>query len=145
VHVKSLPPTSDSAKFHSLRVYYQCQKWMSETVDIDPTDWGWEMKRGKLCSILMELPPAPEKLLNAIRCNCNCNCNCKIVTPNDVCVGSMVFNVQSDAVNVVDYIKLFQFRCNCRIRLHWRIGTCVPINIVFKGYNETFPSYPINI
>jgi hypothetical protein len=67
VHVKSLPPTSDSAKFHSLRVYYQCQKWMSETVDIDPTDWGWE-----------------------------------IVTPNDACVGSMVFNVQSDAVNVVD-------------------------------------------
>jgi hypothetical protein len=40
---------------------------MSETVDIDPTDWGWE-----------------------------------IVTPNDACVGSMVFNVQSDAVNVVD-------------------------------------------
>jgi hypothetical protein len=33
---------------------------MSETVDIDPTDWGWEMKRGKLCPILMELPPAPE-------------------------------------------------------------------------------------
>ncbi len=38
VHVKSLPPTSDSAKFHSLRVYYQCQMWMSETVDIDPTN-----------------------------------------------------------------------------------------------------------
>jgi hypothetical protein len=35
-HVKSLPPTSDSAKFHSLRVYYQCQKWISVTVDIDP-------------------------------------------------------------------------------------------------------------
>jgi hypothetical protein len=43
VQVKSLPPTSDSAKFHSLRVYYQCQKWMSETVDIDPTD-----RNGKL-------------------------------------------------------------------------------------------------
>jgi hypothetical protein len=54
MHVKSLPPTSDSAKFHSLRVYYQCQKWMSETVDIDPTDWEWEIKRGKLCPILME-------------------------------------------------------------------------------------------
>jgi hypothetical protein len=47
VHVKSLPPTSDSEKFHSLRVYNQCQKWMSETVDIEPTDWGWEIKRGK--------------------------------------------------------------------------------------------------
>jgi hypothetical protein len=34
---------------------------MSETVDIDPTDWGWKIKRGKLCPILMELPPAPEK------------------------------------------------------------------------------------
>jgi hypothetical protein len=55
VHVKSLPPTSDSEKFHSLRVYNQCQKWMSETADIEPTDWGWEIKRGKLCPILMEL------------------------------------------------------------------------------------------
>ena len=34
VHVKNLHPASDSAKFHSLRVYYQCQMWMSETVDI---------------------------------------------------------------------------------------------------------------
>jgi hypothetical protein len=59
VHVKSLPPTSDSAKFHSLHVYYQCQKWISVTVDIDPTDWEWEIKRGKLYPILMELPPAP--------------------------------------------------------------------------------------
>ncbi|VDI83954.1 Hypothetical predicted protein [Mytilus galloprovincialis] len=37
VQVKSLPPTSDSGKFHSLRVYHQCQKWMSEEVDMDPT------------------------------------------------------------------------------------------------------------
>ncbi|VDI49933.1 Hypothetical predicted protein [Mytilus galloprovincialis] len=43
---KSLPPTSDSGKFHSLRVYHQCQKWMSEEVDMDPTDYGWEIKRG---------------------------------------------------------------------------------------------------
>jgi hypothetical protein len=50
--------------FQSLRVYYQCQMWMSETVDIDPTDWGWEIKRGKLCPILMELTPAPENLLS---------------------------------------------------------------------------------
>ena len=77
VHVKNLPPTCDSAKFHSLRVYYQCQMWMSETVDIDPTDWGWEIKRGKLCPILMELPPAPENLLNIIRCNCKQNCDTK--------------------------------------------------------------------
>jgi hypothetical protein len=40
VHVKSLPPTSDSANFNSLRVYYQCQMWMLETVDITHTSFG---------------------------------------------------------------------------------------------------------
>jgi hypothetical protein len=32
---------------------------------------------GKLCLILMELLPAPEKLLNIIRCNCKQNCDTK--------------------------------------------------------------------
>jgi hypothetical protein len=77
VHVKSLPPIPDLAKFQSLRVYYQCQMWMSKTVDIDPTDWGREIKRGKLCPILKELPPAPENLLNINRCNCKQNCDTK--------------------------------------------------------------------
>lgn len=72
-----LPPPSDAAKFHSLRVYYQCQNWMLETVDIDPTDRGREIKCGKLCPILMEHPPAPEKLLDIIRCNCKQNCDTK--------------------------------------------------------------------
>jgi hypothetical protein len=97
VHVKSLPPTSDSATFHSLRVYYQCQKWMSETVDIDPTDWGWEIKRGKLCPILMELPPVPEKLLNIIRCNCKQNCDTKRCVCRKHCLQCSV-----GCVNVVD-------------------------------------------
>nr|CAC5359433.1 unnamed protein product [Mytilus coruscus] len=35
VQVNSLPPTSDSGQFHSLRVYHQCQKRMSEEVDIN--------------------------------------------------------------------------------------------------------------
>ncbi|CAC5372509.1 unnamed protein product [Mytilus coruscus] len=77
VQVKSLAPTSDSGQFHSLRVYHQCQKWMSEEVDLDPTDYGWEIKPGKLCPILMELPPTPDKLLNIIRCNCKQNCDTK--------------------------------------------------------------------
>ena len=50
---------------------------MSEEVDMDPTDYGWEIKRGKLCPILMDLPPAPDKLLNIIRCNCKQNCDTK--------------------------------------------------------------------
>ncbi|CAC5416365.1 unnamed protein product [Mytilus coruscus] len=77
VQVKRLPPTSDSGQFHNLRVYYQCQKWMSEEVDIDPTDYGREIKRENLCSILMELPPAPDKLLNTIRCSCKQNYDTK--------------------------------------------------------------------
>ncbi|VDI52320.1 Hypothetical predicted protein [Mytilus galloprovincialis] len=42
-----------------------------------PTDYGWKIKRGKLCPILMDLPPAPDKLLNIIRCNCKQNCDTK--------------------------------------------------------------------
>ncbi|CAC5415218.1 unnamed protein product [Mytilus coruscus] len=45
VQVKSLPPTSDLGQVHGLRFYYQSQKWMSEEVDIDPTGYGWEIKR----------------------------------------------------------------------------------------------------
>ena len=37
--LRSLPPTSDSAKYHSYRVYYQVQLWHRNNL-IEPTDWG---------------------------------------------------------------------------------------------------------
>ena len=38
VDTKMLPPTSDAAKYHSLRVYLQVQIWLGN--ELNPTEWG---------------------------------------------------------------------------------------------------------
>ena len=42
-----LPPSPRAAYFHGLRVYHQINIWRKYT-DIDPLEWGWEMKNGNL-------------------------------------------------------------------------------------------------
>ena len=44
--------TSDTTGFHSFRVYYQVQRW-KERDNLNPKNWGWKEKNGKL--------PAPHK------------------------------------------------------------------------------------
>ena len=43
----------------------------------DPTDWGWKLVNNELEPVPTLLPPAPEKLLNAIFCNCKKGCSAK--------------------------------------------------------------------
>ena len=43
VEAKSLPSTSDAAKYHSLRAYLQINLWKGNN-DLDPTQWGWMLK-----------------------------------------------------------------------------------------------------
>ncbi|VDI51986.1 Hypothetical predicted protein [Mytilus galloprovincialis] len=57
VQVQTLPPTSDAAKFHSMRVYLQC------------------LYNEKLFPIEMTKQPAPEFLLKIIHCNCKTDCD----------------------------------------------------------------------
>ena len=81
VQVNSLPPTSDSAKFHSLRSYLQCQIWIGNGDEPNPHDWGWYTSDSKkLLPVKGMLPPAPDKLLKIIRCNCKVNCDTKRCT-----------------------------------------------------------------
>ena len=71
VDVQKLPPTSDSAKYHSNRVYYQVQEWMGRETQLNPEEWGWCLRRGTLLQPkTMDSPPAPESLLKVIRCHC---------------------------------------------------------------------------
>ncbi len=70
VDAKDLPPTSASAKFHSLRVYYQVQEWRGETGRLDPEKWGWEITNHQLMPVKTDMPPAPADLLRIFRCNC---------------------------------------------------------------------------
>ncbi|VDI57325.1 Hypothetical predicted protein [Mytilus galloprovincialis] len=75
VQVKSLPPTSDSARFHCLRSYLQSRTWIGNADDLSPTDWGWHIDDNKLLPVKGTLPPAPEKLLKIIKCNYKINCD----------------------------------------------------------------------
>ena len=73
----TLPPTSAAARQHSFRVYHQVQQWRG--VALNPTDWGWRQKDGRLTPLPTLREPAPESLLNLITCNCRSGCerNCE--------------------------------------------------------------------
>lgn len=79
VQVHTLPPTSAALRFHSLRVFYQIQVWKGSE-ELRPEDWGWEVVSGMFMPVKTSLPPAPESLLNIIRCKCKANCDSKRCT-----------------------------------------------------------------
>ena len=75
VQVCSLPPTSAAAKYHTYRVYHQVQQWVGNTLLAQ--DWGWKLDDNMLIPMKTTLAPAPDELLNIIRCNCKSNCDSK--------------------------------------------------------------------
>ena len=81
VDPRYLPPSSESAKYHILRVYLQIQEWCGNC--LDPGDYGFSLNNGKFEPVIYTWPLAPVYLLKTISCNCqktNCksgNCSCK--------------------------------------------------------------------
>ena len=80
---ESLPPTESAARYHSLRVYLQTQRWkhLSES-HLNPLDWGWILEKGHLVPKMTDKAPGPDSLLKIVRCACNTsncvtNCSCK--------------------------------------------------------------------
>jgi len=70
----ALPPTSASVKYHSLRVYHQIQEWLG--AELSFVDWGWKISgTGKLLPIMTDLQPAPQKILEVVRCGCKSGCD----------------------------------------------------------------------
>lgn len=72
VDLAMLPPTASAAKYHSLRVYYQVQKWMFN--ELNPTHWGWEKQSSGLVPITTHDNPAPDDILKVISCKCKFTC-----------------------------------------------------------------------
>ena len=79
-----LPPTTDAAKFHSRRVYFQVQAWLGNVMVA--AEWGWTARKSRLGPVLkpekMKKAAAPASLLKIIRCACSGNygrnsCSCK--------------------------------------------------------------------
>ena len=87
VEPSELPPTKRAAYYHALRVHLQVAQWASLNLHcLNPLDWGWKLENDALVPIKTDLEPAPECLLNFIRCNCQpstkypckgLNCSCR--------------------------------------------------------------------
>ena len=71
---QTLPPTSNAARYHGCRVYFQVMKWAGFD-GLLPEEWGWKIKDNKLFPVVSDKPPAPQKLLEIIHCNCKGQCN----------------------------------------------------------------------
>ncbi len=57
---KQLPPTTDAAKSHSLRVFLQIQEWKAVNVPVlDPLEWGWELADNKFYPITTDYESCP--------------------------------------------------------------------------------------
>lgn len=68
----SLPPTQDSARMHTYRVYHQVQTWLGRYND--PEEWGWKKTSRMFMPVQNTKPPAPPELLKLIFCRCKGNC-----------------------------------------------------------------------
>jgi len=75
VQVHSLPPTSNASKYHSMRTYLQVQQWTHSDCNLNPEEWGWCVNDNRLEPRTTDLPPAPDALLQVIRCNCRTDCD----------------------------------------------------------------------
>ena len=73
IQAQALPPTSNAAKYHSLRVFHQISEWMGKS--LDATAYGWRKKDGKFLPVKTDVPPAPNYLLEVIHCNCKTGCS----------------------------------------------------------------------
>ena len=74
LQVQKLPPTSDAASLHSMRVYHQVQHWLGN--ELDSCEWGWyASNENLLLPIKATLPPGPQELLKVIRCSCKTGCD----------------------------------------------------------------------
>ena len=61
-----LLPTVSSAKYHSLRVYYQVMEWVGKEKDMNPTSWGWKLNDNQFVPIMSHMT---DSLLKVVHCN----------------------------------------------------------------------------
>ena len=59
---------------HVSRVYYQVQSW-KERDNLNPKDWSWKEKNGKLLPLYTSKDAAQASLLKLIRCGCKIDCS----------------------------------------------------------------------
>ena len=88
-----LPPTCDSAKLHSFRVYHQVLECRGN--NLPPTDRGWKLIQGNLLSVISLKEPAPSHVLQLI------SCNLREISPRNVNVQQAVCSARQCVVSVL--------------------------------------------
>ena len=71
-HIDRYPPTEGAATFHIKRLFHQVCTWYGR--DLDPLEWGFFLKDGKLLPVMTKLPVAPDLVLSKIKCSCRSTC-----------------------------------------------------------------------
>ena len=74
IRPQTLPPTSEAARYHNVRVYLRVQQWLV-VCNMKKTGWGCMTKIENAVPVMTLLPPAPDELLRAIRWNCTTDCS----------------------------------------------------------------------
>ena len=72
--VEKLPPTPGAWREHIRRAHVHANVWQQDIIAQpkypDPLTLGWQLVEGRLVSILSQVPPAPQSVLQLLRCNC---------------------------------------------------------------------------
>jgi len=92
--VDKLPPTHGAWLEHIRRAHVQASFWSQDLVldpvIVDPMQLGWHQLDGRLLPVLSKEAPAPEAVLQLVRCNCastnnTCSRRCSCKHHNLVC------------------------------------------------------------
>ena len=80
----NLPPTRATLVMHICRANYAAaidKSWTQWCPNLPaPVGYGWEMRGQILVATISSQAPAPEQVMNLIKCKCTrdeCKCNCK--------------------------------------------------------------------
>ena len=73
-----LPPTPAAFHYKVLRAHFVCRIWKQSGYQImslpDVTNYGWNLRDGKLIPITTDRPPAPAAIVELCLCKCKTNC-----------------------------------------------------------------------
>ena len=73
-----LPPTQGALRPAVLRAHYQAMVWNNDVVaDPDmpsPENYGWEKNDNRWLPVITKLPPAPEAIIQLVKCGCKKQC-----------------------------------------------------------------------
>ena len=93
---EKLPPTMDALTHALKRANYQAIIWNNNDANPElpcPTEFGWTDDNGRRIPVMTTQPPAPEAVLQLIRCNCvkplcassKCKCKSNNLPCTDLC------------------------------------------------------------